>query len=149
MGPEYIDHPTQPTVYNSTMELYHQYLRQLKELREAGWFKAVIPVYYEDLLLSPKETLTEIAKHFEGLEEVKKADLEAVMREPAKYAAEGLDEEMAKLANKTYLQEFSTADIKTMCNGLDRTLVEHYQARQVSYWEDCAHVWGKSEVGKC
>ena len=153
MGPYHpIDGPvnfvggTKPTLYNSTMEIYNRYLQQLAKFSDGGWFKAVVPVAYEDMILSPGRVVNDIVKHFDGLGEVNDEDLKDAMGEPSKVGAETSDAALQKLTDKTYLQHFSTDDMDKVCNGLTKALVEQYKAgnylepsRQVSYWDDCEH----------
>ena len=40
------------TQFASTMAVYNQYLKQFKELRQDGRFKAVVAVPYEDMVLA-------------------------------------------------------------------------------------------------
>ena len=145
LGPHDYIGGTKPTQYNSTMEVYNRYLQQLVEFRESGWFKAVVPVSYEDMLLSPGRLLNDIAKHFDGLGEVDVAELHKSLQEPAKDNAETLDEAVQAFKERAYLDDFSPSELKTMCKGLNKALVKQFKAGnylansdQVSYWDDCS-----------
>ena len=68
MGPDEDNHPYEsPTRFPSTMAAYIQYIKQFKELRRHGGFKAVVGVHFEDMILTPGKTMRHIAKHFDGV----------------------------------------------------------------------------------
>ena len=144
MGPDEANHPYEDaTRFPSTMAVYIQYVKQLKKLRQHGGFKAVVGVHFEDMILTPGKTMKHIAKHFDGVDVPQ--DLTATMEDPAKYGAcLGYKESLEKLHTRSYLSYFGDGDLKTICDGLNETLLEgHIEGsflkpdQQVSYWHDC------------
>mmetsp|Transcript_114492 Transcript_114492/g.202018 ORF Transcript_114492/g.202018 Transcript_114492/m.202018 type:complete len:300 (+) Transcript_114492:298-1197(+) len=130
--------------FSSTMDAYNTYLQQFQELRQAGAFKDVLLITYEDLVLNPAKVMrafghaceANIPSEIKLLEAPAKDHGDAVGREAA----------LAKLATRSWMNnfKFDAAGLEVLCKGLDRSLIKDIvegtdldAGEQVPYSHDC------------
>lgn len=126
--------------FNSSMDVYNQYVRQYLALKQLGGFKNVLVTPYEDMVLTPELVLERFAKvagwpipqnGFQVLGDSSKEE----------EAGHGRDLALQKLRARPWLQEYKYA-LPMLCNGLDKEQIRQFKEGSYTssprpYAQDC------------
>ena len=122
------------------MDLYNQYIRQYLDLEQMGGFKNVIVTPYEDVVLTPEVILERFA-NATGWPLPKRGFV--VPGQSAKgEASHGRKEALQKLRSRHFLSQFKDHELRMICEGLDKKLIERFSEGTHSptprpYTQDC------------
>lgn len=134
--------------FKSTMDVYNQYMKQYRTMKENGRFKELLLITYEDLVYSPEEQLKRIAGAF-GVEV---PEVAVLMETEAKKHGQAVGREAAieKLKNRAYLDAVEKTDLEAICRGIDTDVLQGYvegtylksedESLRVDYTYDCRDV---------
>mmetsp|Transcript_17595 Transcript_17595/g.31782 ORF Transcript_17595/g.31782 Transcript_17595/m.31782 type:complete len:353 (-) Transcript_17595:9-1067(-) len=108
--------------FNTTMDVYNEYVRQYKSMARERLFKSFSLVLYEDMVFSPDRVVQELAMAL-GVPEPPHIQL---VDAPAKKAGKPVGREVAldKLLSRKYMEDMGLVGLKTLCPSLDLSLVE-------------------------
>mmetsp|Transcript_75085 Transcript_75085/g.199328 ORF Transcript_75085/g.199328 Transcript_75085/m.199328 type:complete len:331 (-) Transcript_75085:126-1118(-) len=127
-------------VFASSMDVYNQYVQQYLELEADNKFRNVIIVLVEDLVLSPKTVVSNIA-HLLGAN--LPTDSVQVLGESAKgEMGHGRAEALRKLQSRSFLGELGAPMIPRLCEGIRREPISRfsegtYTEHPRPYAQDC------------
>eukprot|EP00746_Dinoflagellata_sp_MGD_P159950 gnl/MRDRNA2_/MRDRNA2_86788_c0_seq6.p1 gnl/MRDRNA2_/MRDRNA2_86788_c0~~gnl/MRDRNA2_/MRDRNA2_86788_c0_seq6.p1 ORF type:complete len:362 (+),score=53.85 gnl/MRDRNA2_/MRDRNA2_86788_c0_seq6:113-1198(+) len=138
--------------FSSAMDVYNKYLSMYQELKSRQKsFGGVALIAYEDLVLTPHETLLDIAHSF-GWANPSIIKTE-VMKKPAKWHSLERDAAVEKLRMRSYLSKVTSSELQNMCQGINHTLLESFQEGTHlpvprPYLKDCELNWLDSWIDR-
>jgi len=133
-------------IFNSTMDVYNQYLTLYRRLLEDRRFKGAQIVHYEDMVLAPEGVVASLAEMLNAPVQTHSGQV-AVPDKYAKPTELPLPRvrAMSKLRKRAYLQSLDRKVVHTLCSLLNTTLVSDMMESQhvpddqmLSYTYDCS-----------
>mmetsp|Transcript_63375 Transcript_63375/g.151248 ORF Transcript_63375/g.151248 Transcript_63375/m.151248 type:complete len:373 (-) Transcript_63375:80-1198(-) len=131
--------------FNSSMDVYNEYVRQYKKMAREKHFKSFTLIHYEDMVFTPDKIVADLAKAL-GMPAPQTIQL---VDAPAKKvgAPVGREDALEKLTSRSYMEDMGQLGLKTLCPLVDRKQIRGMVEgkylpvdEQTSYLSDCEPV---------